>query len=152
MSVTGADGVATVLPLDRIGANRFEAAFHAEGAGQFRFAVTSGDQTAERVVAVNYPAALGPPVEDTGLRQLVEATGGSFRQATASARAVPERWTLISFWWGWLALALVILMAELAIRYTSLIRPRLPPRQSVPPIRGAAPASRRQREPASAIS
>src|SRR5690606_17607165 len=99
LSVTGADGVATVLPLDPIGANRFEAAFHAEEAGQYRFVVTSGDQTAERVVAVNYPAALGPPVEDTGLRQLVEATGGSFRQATASVRAVPERWTLISFWW-----------------------------------------------------
>lgn len=152
LSVARTDGEAVALPLTRLGSGRFEAAFHPAEAGQFRFTATSGEISAERTAVMNYPAALGLRLEDAGLRRLVEATGGSFRDADSAARRVPERWSVQSFWWGWLALALLVLMAELTVRYTGLIRPRAMPVQPVPPIRRSTPTSTRQRAAAPALS
>lgn len=138
----------TPLPLERLGPNHFSATYHPASAGQFRFAAKAGDLTAQSHIAMNYPAHLGPLAPDNALRQLTAATGGSF--GTATAREVPARWTLLQFWPAWAALALVLFMAELAIRYTGLIRPR---RQNPSPQKtnSGARAKTPRHEPAPAV-
>lgn len=110
------------LPLERLGPNQFSATYYPASAGQYRFSATAGDLTAQSTIAMNYPAHLGPMPPDNALRQLTTATGGSV--GTPQARDIPARWTLQPFWPAWAALALALFMAELAIRYTGLIRPR----------------------------
>lgn len=142
------DEAETPLPLERLGPNHFSATYYPVSAGQFRFAANAGDLTAQSHIAMNYPAHLGPQAPDNALRQLTAATGGSF--GTATTRDIPARWTLLQFWPAWAALALALFMAELAIRYTGLIRPR---RQSPSPQKtnSGARAKAPRHEPAPAV-
>ncbi|GLQ08772.1 hypothetical protein GCM10007913_07040 [Devosia yakushimensis] len=121
LSVGPEDGE-TPLPLERIAPNQYAATYYPETAGRYRFAATAGEMTTQSTVAMGYPAHLGPLTPDNALRQLTTATGGSFGEPRA--RDVPARWSLQSFWPAWAALALALFMAELAVRYTGLIRPR----------------------------
>ena len=147
LSVAASDGTAMQLPLSRIGTDRYEATYYPYDAGQVQFAASAGELTAEKSIVMGYPAHLGTVVPDQGLRQLVAATGGTFAAEDIPSMTLPDRWTLQSFWLGWLVLALTFLMLELTVRYTRLLKPKQPvikPASTLP----IAAAPQRAPEPA----
>ncbi|KKC35916.1 hypothetical protein WH87_15225 [Devosia epidermidihirudinis] len=124
LTVTGTDAVAQPITLRPLGANRYGAEVTPSVEGHYRFDATAGSVSNSKTLALGYSANLGQPVADVGLRQLVAATGGQFEAASVSPPPSVDRWTLHSVWPFWLAIALALFMLELAVRYTSLIKPR----------------------------
>lgn len=128
-------GESRSVPVDRIRPGLYEARFYPEAEGAVDFRVTSGEATATANWFANYPAHLRPPQGSDGLAALGAATAGN----------APEglRWQSWPAWPAWLVGAILLLLAELAIRYTGLIRPAQP----VPPVSTGTPIHRRAKRP-----
>lgn len=124
LMVSGPDGAALSLALRPISANRYAATFTPSSAGPYRFEAKAGAIANTLTMAMGYPAHLGPQAPDAGLRQLIASLGGQFDARTVTPPTPVDRWALHSVWPFWLAAALALFMLELAVRYTSLIKPR----------------------------
>lgn len=127
------DGRRQRVPLQRLTADRYMAKFYPPAEGLLTFTVTAGEATASESWFANYPVHLRNALAPSGIQTLVRATGGD----ETSSQRNGLRWVETSAWPIWSIAALALLMAELAVRYTSLIPAApLPTRNASPPARG----------------
>ncbi|QMV00915.1 VWA domain-containing protein [Devosia sp. D6-9] len=87
--------------------------------GEYRFALADG--SAETGLYLAYPARLDWSRSKGDLPKLVAATGGRVL-ASRNDLQLPDagRWAMVPFGLVWLGLALLIFLAELALRYTDI--------------------------------
>lgn len=114
------DGAALGLApvLREMAPGRFAGSFVVDAPGTYRVTGTAGDESADAALHVAYPAALdfsrGNPA---ALAALAEMTGGRVLAESDPLPPSATRWQWSPAWRPWLVLALVVLLAELALRY-----------------------------------
>lgn len=110
------DGTSLPVPLRRIAANRFAAEVFPHSDGALTLSATAGDITATRSWFANSPVHLRR-ADDGGLSTLVHATGGDENLSQTN----DLRWVWHGAWPIWSIAALALLLAELIVRYTSVL-------------------------------
>lgn len=130
LSVFGDETLLASLPLDAIGPGKYRAGFYPQAAGTYRFEAKLGEIVATAGIAMGYPAALGMLPPDRPIQHLARLSGGRTDITAPTRRDVPDRWTTVPAGPIWLALAILLFMAALFVRYTPIFSP---PRKSAPP-------------------
>lgn len=114
-TVTAAIDGGSPVPLTYEEAGRY-AGFFVAASGAHEVAFTEGERVATAAVHIGYPARLDFTRSDpTGLAASAAVTGGRAVDAVA-ALDVARVWTMRAAWRPWLVLALVLLLADLALR------------------------------------
>lgn len=116
--VATAGDITSSVPLQRIRPGLYEGRFYPTDAGPVTFEATAGDAEVSATTYANYPAHLRPVLREDGLAQLAAAT--------ARPDGDTLHWHARPLWQAWLAAGVALLLLELAVRYTGLIRPASP--------------------------
>lgn len=114
----GGDTVAMPFNLLETAPGRYEGSFAAASSGLYEIETGSGDLTAKRQLFIDYPAALDPGAPRQSFDVLASATGG--RSLTGADKLfvdVPTRLAALPGWPLWTAMALMLFMADLFVRY-----------------------------------
>lgn len=112
------DALPLAFRLVETGPGRYEGSFPATESGIYEIAAASADQVAKRRLFIGYPAALDPGMPRQNFDLLASATGGRVLNAADSAFVdVPTRLAALPGWPLWTAMALMLFMVDLFVRY-----------------------------------
>jgi hypothetical protein len=123
-------GVVSPLPLNETAPGHYAATLPLDTPGTYRIDVAAGDLEGSTRLAIGYPSALEPDRDTSLMRALTAATGGRSLSAASAVPAVGTAWSFLPGWRIFAALALVLFMLDLAVRYVPDMLRRLVPRRA----------------------
>ncbi len=117
VTATRSDGAGPIIELVEETPGRYRGALPVQGDGLQRARVSAGDQSAEVETFVGYPAAYDFGRADIDAAIAVATATGGILTADADGTAPAKVWVAAPAWRPWLVAMLVLLTADLVIRY-----------------------------------